>query len=90
MQETLNDMDTKITTNKGSSSSVSGALGSLTLKYAGEMQSWQDKFCEMAGVYAFCLDAAGVPLSNFSGNPHEIEIIRKYVTESRIQSIYKV
>ena len=62
LQETLNEMDTINATNKGSSSSVSGALGSFTLKYADEMQAWQDKFCEMAGVYAFCIDKSGVPL----------------------------
>ncbi|MBR4639964.1 MAG: hypothetical protein IKO79_05300, partial [Butyrivibrio sp.] len=88
MQETLNEMDTINAANKGSSS-ISGALGSFTPKYSDEMQAWQDKFCEMAGIYALCLDPEGVPFSKFSGNPHEIEIIRKYVTEQRIKSIHK-
>lgn len=88
LQETLNEMDTINAANKGSSS-ISGALGSFTPKYSDEMQAWQDKFCEMAGIYALCLDPEGVPFSKFSGNPHEIEIIRKYVTEQRIKSIHK-
>ena len=36
-----------------------------------------------------CLDENGAPLSEFSGNPHEIEIIKKYVTDVRIHNIYK-
>ena len=89
MQETLNEMDTMYTANKGSSSSASGAPSGFALKNADEMQSWQDKFCEMAGVYALCLDAQGLPLSRFSGNSHEVEIIRKYVTDQRIRNIFK-
>ncbi|MBO4456615.1 MAG: EAL domain-containing protein [Butyrivibrio sp.] len=82
-------MDTMYTANKGSSSSASGAPSGFALKNADEMQSWQDKFCEMAGVYALCLDAQGLPLSRFSGNSHEVEIIRKYVTDQRIRNIFK-
>ena len=43
----------------------------------------------MAGVYAICLDADGVPVTEFSGNVHEVEIIKKYVTPIRIHNIYK-
>ena len=74
---------------KGSAVGESGALGHFALKNKQDMQSWQDKFCEMAGVYAQCLDANGVPVTEFSGNPHEIEIIKKYVTPIRIHNIYR-
>ncbi len=73
----------------GSSLEKSGALGNIALKSKEEMQSWQDRFCEMAGVYSLCLDSEGVPITEFSGNAHEIEIIKKYVTPIRIHNIYK-
>jgi diguanylate cyclase (GGDEF)-like protein len=65
----------------------SGVLGKIAPKNKEEMQSWQDRFCEMAGVYAQCLDENGVPVTEFSGNVHEIEIIKKYVTPIRIHNI---
>ncbi|MCR5403316.1 MAG: EAL domain-containing protein [Butyrivibrio sp.] len=54
-----------------------------------EMKKWQDDFCRMAGVYLCCLDGSGREYTNFSGNSHEIEIIKRYVTQARIESIYK-
>ncbi len=77
------------TTNSGSVSNETGALSSFALKHKQEMQAWQDKFCEMAQVYAMCLDEEGVPITDFSGNSHEIDIIRKYVTPIRIHNIFK-
>ncbi len=53
------------------------------------IKSWQDHFCEMASVYAMCLDANGTPITEFSGNFHEVEIIKKYITPIRIHNIYK-
>ena len=53
------------------------------------MKKWQDDFCGMAGVYLCCLDGSGREYTNFSGNSHEIEIIKRYVTKARIESIYK-
>ncbi len=75
--------------NQGSDGKETGALGQFALKNQKEMQSWQDRFCEMAGVYALCLDENGVPLTEFSGNSHEIEIIKKYVTPIRIHNIFR-
>ena len=65
------------------------AFGGFTQKNKEDLQRWQDMFCEMAGVYAVCLDSEGVPMTEFSGNPHEIEIIKKYVTPIRIHNIFK-
>ena len=88
MQETITQSELENGMTNGSFEQEKGALGHFALKHKKEMQSWQDKFCEMAGVYALCLDANGNPLSSFSGNPHEIEIIKKYVTEIRMHNIF--
>ncbi len=88
MQDLTNTSEIKQTA-MGSAATESGVLGSFALKNQDEMQSWQDRFCEMAGVYAMCLDANGVPLTEFSGNSHEIEIVKKYVTPVRIHNIYR-
>ena len=88
MPDTINNAE-KMQMTMGSASEQSGALGNIALKNKEEMQSWQDRFCEMAGVYSLCLDAHGVPITEFSGNAHEIEIIKKYVTPIRIHNIYK-
>ncbi len=73
--------------NKGSFSTEGGALANLAPKNKEELKTWQDKFCEMAGVYAQCLGDNGVPITEFSGNSHEIDIIKKYVTPIRIHNI---
>ena len=62
------------------------------------VQSWQDHFCRLAGVYAFCLDSKGTPLTKMSASveeadllmqnvlaPHNLERIFKRVTESVIE-----
>ena len=81
MQDTITqaELEKKMTT--GSQEDNKGALGHFALKNDKEIQSWQDKFCEMSKVYALCLDTNGNPLSSFSGNPHEIEIIKKYTRQ---------
>ena len=89
MQESFSAAEIENTTAGSSFEDEKGALGNFALKNAKEIQSWQDKFCEMAGVYAMCLDASGTPMSSFSGNAHEIEMIKKYVTDVRIHNIFK-
>ena len=89
MQESFSAAEFENTTAGSSFENEKGALGNFALKNAKEIQSWQDKFCEMAGVYAMCLDASGTPMSSFSGNAHEIEMIKKYVTDVRIHNIFK-
>ncbi len=89
MQEFINEAEAKNTGEMGSLKDFSGALGDFAQKNAASIQSWQDRFCEMAGIYAFCLDTNEVPVSNFSGNPREIKLIQKYVTDVRIHNIFK-
>ena len=79
-----------MTTKEGSfPGAEKGALGHFAQKNGEGMQAWQDGFCEMAGVYAMCLHADGTPMTELSGNPHEVQIIKKYVNEIRIHNIYK-
>jgi diguanylate cyclase (GGDEF)-like protein len=89
LQEFINEAEAKNTGEMGSLKDFSGALGDFAQKNAASIQSWQDRFCEMAGIYAFCLDTNEVPVSNFSGNPREIKLIQKYVTDVRIHNIFK-
>lgn len=89
MQEHITEAEAKNTGEMGSLKDFSGALGDFAQKNAASIQSWQDRFCEMAGIYAFCLDTNEVPVSQFSGNPREIKLIQKYVTDVRIHNIFK-
>jgi len=89
LQEFINEAEAKNTGEMGSLKDFSGALGDFAQKNAASIQSWQDRFCEMAGIYAFCLDTNEVPVSQFSGNPREIKLIQKYVTDVRIHNIFK-
>ncbi|MBR1641332.1 MAG: EAL domain-containing protein [Butyrivibrio sp.] len=89
MQDITTMVDNLETTNGGQGGNDTRTLSSFAQKHRGDMQAWQDKFCAMAGVYAMCLDEQGIPLTEFSGNSHEIEIIKKYVTPIRIHNIYK-
>ena len=89
MQDTVSLEELEKTAKMGSEETTMGVLGSFALKNAKEIQSWQDHFCELAGVYALCLDEDGAPISHFSGNPSDVEVIRKYVTDVRIHNIYK-
>ena len=86
MQETVTLDELEKTAKTGSSDTEKGVLGNFALKNAREIQSWQDRFCEMAGVYAMCLNEEGTAISRFSGNPADIEIIRKYNTINKLSN----
>ncbi len=88
MRDITTTADNKLNAAKGAAD-ISRAFGGFAQKNIDDLQSWQNMFCDMAGVYAICLDSEGVPMTEFSGNAHEIEIIRKYVTPIRIHNIYK-
>lgn len=89
MQEHITEIQAKNTNEMGSLKDFSGTLSDFAQKSSVSIQSWQDKFCEMAGIYAFCLDAKGNQLSSFSGNPREVQIIQKYITDVRVHNIFK-
>ena len=89
MQEILGSID-KLENQTGGYAGVEGiALGQFAPGSRDEMQKWQDKFCNMSSVYMMCLDAEGVPYTEFSGNTHEVEILKKYITPIRIHNIYR-
>ena len=58
----------------GSEVPETGAPGNFAQKNLKELKDWQDQFCEMAGIYALCLDKEGVPVSDFSGNPGKLRL----------------
>ena len=65
MQDTVSLEELEKTAKMGSEETTMGVLGSFALKNAKEIQSWQDHFCELAGVYALCLDEMELPSATF-------------------------
>lgn len=43
-----------------------------------ELQKLQDEFCEVTGLYVYCLDADKLPLSQISGNREQLSKIAPY------------
>lgn len=89
MTDDITTVEKAFATTKGFGADEGGVLGDFALKNGEDMKLWQDEFCRMAGVYICCMDGEGRPLTDFSGNSHELEIIKKYVTPARISSIFK-
>lgn len=73
---------------KGLADTIGSAPGSFAFKNIPTLQKWQDMLCDTALVYAMCLTPDGTPVTGFSGNQHEVGIIRKHVTPMRIHNIY--
>ncbi len=88
MQDYTNVVENNEAIDTGSVRPESGTLAHFAQKNGKDLQDWQDRFCEMAGIYAMCLSKDGESLSSFSGNVHELEIIKKYVTPIRIHNIF--
>lgn len=53
------------------------------------LRKWQDKFCDIANVYAFYVDAEGQVVSEMSGCHADIERIRQVVSEESIRNIFR-
>lgn len=53
------------------------------------IKRWQDKFCNAANVYAYCMDSTGQPISEMSGRDTDTERIRQAVPAEDFQSIYR-
>lgn len=51
------------------------------------IKRWQDKFCDAAKIYAYCLDADGQPLTEMSGSTEDIEQIHRLIPEEQFVSI---
>lgn len=52
-----------------------------------ELEKWQQYFCEMTNVFACCVDGKGAPITEFSGNPNEVERILKAVDKEQLQNM---
>ena len=65
MQDITTRVDNLETTNGGQGGNETRTLSSFAQKHKGEMQAWQDKFCEMAGVsFKQMLEQGLVPVAN--------------------------
>nr|MCR5101184.1 diguanylate cyclase [Butyrivibrio sp.] len=67
---------------------VSNGHDSFFDHYGLMLDKIQKRFCDMAGVYACCLNSEGERITEFSGLTAETEFIKQYVTEERIKGIY--
>lgn len=65
-----------------------GVLTEFAKTHAEALKKWQDRFCDMAGVFVCCLGKKGEQITDFSGNASELETIKKYVTDIRIHNIF--
>ena len=54
-----------------------------------ELRRWQDSFATMAGVYLCCLDMTGEKITDFSGDMHEVAVIKKAVDDIHIRNIFQ-
>ena len=52
------------------------------------LKKLQDKFCDMAGIYAMCLDDEGAILANMSGPQADKERLKSVVSRERLDSLY--
>ena len=49
-----------------------------------KMQRLQDKFCEVTGICAYFVDAAGVAQTKMSGDQKDIELIKPYIKPEEV------
>lgn len=54
-----------------------------------ELQKLQNEFCMTTGVYAFCVDADGVEVTEMSGEEQDKELLMRYVPQEKMVSLLK-
>lgn len=54
-----------------------------------KLKTVQDKFCAAAGVYAFCVDENGAPLTELSGNERDKAVLEKLVPREQMLALYR-
>lgn len=52
-----------------------------------ELQQLQDTFCQMTGVFLYCLDKDGVKITELSGNDDALAKVQKYVDSPQIMAV---
>ena len=53
-----------------------------------EIKKIQDTFCKAFGIYACCMGRNGEFVTEFSGNPMDVDKLRKLISDERIQNIF--
>lgn len=54
-----------------------------------ELSKIQEEFSKLAGIYYYCLDSAGEPITQVSGSQDDIDKFRELVTDEQIQELYR-
>lgn len=52
-----------------------------------ELEKWQKHFCELTNIFACCVDGRGVPITEFGGNPDEVQRVLKAVDKEQLQNM---
>lgn len=52
-----------------------------------ELEKWQKHFCELTNIFACCVDGRGVPITEFGGNPDEVQRVLKAVDREQLQNM---
>ncbi len=55
----------------------------------GELQKLQNEFCMTAGVYAFCVDAEGIEVTEMSGEKQDTALLKQYVPQEKMFSLFR-
>lgn len=58
-----------------------------SLSESRELEKWQGYFCEMTKAFACCMNGRGEPITEFGGNPDEIQRVLKAVDQEQLQSM---
>ena len=53
------------------------------------LKRMQEQFCSLIHVFAFCMDNNGQWITDFSGNPDEVSVLRKCIPTERFSAICK-
>lgn len=53
-----------------------------------DIQKLQDRFCEIANVFAFCMDANGNLITEISGMQEEAKLVRDCVSKDKLSELY--
>ena len=53
-----------------------------------KLKEIQDKFCEAAGVYAFCVDSDGTDVTEMSGNDRDKAVLERLVPREKLMALF--